>query len=208
MHYMRWYRWDDPLGSAPKKEKVISACLIAACPNQAITRGYCNRHYQKLKKWGDPTGGATYRRGVLSCDVPGCAEKYHTKGLCRYHHGRRRQESPKGRFENGQRVAGARGISWEISTEEHSLLLSFTCFYCGNPLHKTGTGLDRKDSALGYTWDNVVPCCGYCNTMKQGFWTFKEFCELADTETFQKILKKMHEENRSLRPREAQKKAA
>lgn len=28
------------------------------------------------------------------------------------------------------------------------------------------SGLDRIDSSLGYTYGNVVPCCGECNGMK------------------------------------------
>lgn len=28
------------------------------------------------------------------------------------------------------------------------------------------SGLDRVDSALGYVYGNVVPCCGGCNGMK------------------------------------------
>ena len=28
------------------------------------------------------------------------------------------------------------------------------------------TGLDRVDSNKGYTDDNVVPCCGSCNQLK------------------------------------------
>lgn len=28
-------------------------------------------------------------------------------------------------------------------------------------------GIDRIDNALGYTLDNIVPCCRTCNFMKQ-----------------------------------------
>ena len=27
-------------------------------------------------------------------------------------------------------------------------------------------GIDRKDNNKGYTNDNCVPCCGFCNKMK------------------------------------------
>jgi hypothetical protein len=44
------------------------------------------------------------------------------------------------------------------------------CHYCGTPPQKhkklVYTGIDRKDSSLGYTVDNCVSCCTTCNTAK------------------------------------------
>jgi len=40
------------------------------------------------------------------------------------------------------------------------------CHYCHGPLSKSGGGLDRKNSALGYSWENSVPCCKICNLVK------------------------------------------
>ena len=37
-------------------------------------------------------------------------------------------------------------------------------------------GVDRLDSNNGYEMDNVVPCCGMCNRMKNKF-TYKEFID-------------------------------
>lgn len=37
-------------------------------------------------------------------------------------------------------------------------------------------GVDRLDSNKGYEMDNVVPCCGMCNRMKNKF-TYKEFID-------------------------------
>jgi hypothetical protein len=39
-------------------------------------------------------------------------------------------------------------------------LMMQPCFYCGETHAK---GLDRKDSNLGHSEDNVVPCCEKCN---------------------------------------------
>ena len=44
------------------------------------------------------------------------------------------------------------------------------CFYCGEYsgeyLGYKYSGVDRIDSTVGYTFDNVVPCCTMCNKMK------------------------------------------
>lgn len=81
----------------------------------------------------------------------------------------------------------AKGLAFEISRELFRELTQQDCHYCGTPpsqesyratSHRgtiqTGSeystyiynGLDRVDSSLGYTVDNVVPCCGICNHAK------------------------------------------
>ena len=41
------------------------------------------------------------------------------------------------------------------------------CYYCDKEISKTAPGLDRKDSAKGYSKDNCVPCCKRCNIIKR-----------------------------------------
>ena len=70
----------------------------------------------------------------------------------------------------------SRGISFSLSKEELSSIITSNCHYCGAPPRpkKTGkligtfarNGIDRVDSARGYTAENCVPCCNYCNTAK------------------------------------------
>ena len=86
----------------------------------------------------------------------------------------------------------AAGLEFTITREQFRDLTQKACHYCGAPptgksqkssarvrdikrgAIKTGTqisqyiynGLDRIDSALGYTVENVVPCCGVCNHAK------------------------------------------
>jgi len=38
------------------------------------------------------------------------------------------------------------------------------CYYCGDEIKLIG--LDRKDNVIGYTINNIVPCCEVCNRMK------------------------------------------
>lgn len=49
------------------------------------------------------------------------------------------------------------------------------CFYCkASIVNETGCGLDRLDNARGYTLDNVVPCCGSCNKIRNRLLTHEE----------------------------------
>ena len=60
--------------------------------------------------------------------------------------------------------AKARGISWELTNEQFLELVTKDCDYCGHS--QEYNGIDRIDSSKGYTIDNCVPCCSWCNTMK------------------------------------------
>ena len=65
-----------------------------------------------------------------------------------------------------------------LSFNEFRSLISKRCYYCNSePTNNSRSngltsiivkynGLDRVDSSKGYTLDNIVPCCGDCNTMK------------------------------------------
>lgn len=56
-------------------------------------------------------------------------------------------------------------FSWELTDEQFYNLVIKDCYYCGEK-HKQYNGIDRIDSQKGYTADNCVPCCQWCNTMK------------------------------------------
>lgn len=60
------------------------------------------------------------------------------------------------------------GREFAISEEAFSALCaSASCHYCGVPSQPNKPyGLDRVRNELGYTPDNVVPCCKQCNRMK------------------------------------------
>lgn len=78
-----------------------------------------------------------------------------------------------------QTGACKRGLSWELTDEDFDRLTALDCYYCGGPpsamrksnqTYENGdfiyTGIDRKDNALGYTPENVVPSCAICNRAK------------------------------------------
>jgi len=63
--------------------------------------------------------------------------------------------------------AKRRGVSLSLSREQYLEKISGAfCHYCQGPLSKSGSGLDRKNSALGYSQENSVPCCKTCNLVK------------------------------------------
>ena len=66
-----------------------------------------------------------------------------------------------------------------------------SCHYCGTSLtynkHSRYWGennsrahqLDRKNNNIGYTKENVVPCCWECNRLKSNRFTYEEFIKLS-----------------------------
>lgn len=81
--------------------------------------------------------------------------------------------------------ARIRGHIFELTENDFRELTKMNCFYCGvKPTQISFTptsgsdyiynGVDRVDNCLGYTADNVVPCCSACNLMKRS-WTTEEF---------------------------------
>lgn len=75
--------------------------------------------------------------------------------------------------------ANKRGLSFEISLEDAIEVFKKDCNYCGIYPYQvckqddlygdfTYNGIDRIDSSVGYTIDNILPCCGICNKAK---WT-------------------------------------
>lgn len=75
-----------------------------------------------------------------------------------------------------KRNAKRRNIEFELTEEQCLTLFKQDCHYCKtppfnilstkNPGDFTYNGIDRKDNSIHYTIDNCVPCCKYCNFMK------------------------------------------
>jgi hypothetical protein len=68
-----------------------------------------------------------------------------------------------------------RGHIFTLTREYFESLLFNNCVYCSDPTTNTQTswvdsfsynGIDRIDNTLGYTNENVVTCCGFCNKAK------------------------------------------
>jgi len=75
----------------------------------------------------------------------------------------------KRRYDNGKQRAKTRNLDFDLSISEFENIVSMPCYYCNNLLGtKTivGIGLDRCNNNKGYTIDNVVSCCKFCNEIK------------------------------------------
>ena len=106
----------------------------------------------------------------------------------------------KSRLHSYKSGAAKRGLDWALSLKDFRDLTQLNCVYCNSEpvqlnyfenapsLQRESpnrdwslytilfNGVDRVDSALGYTVDNCVPCCKYCNRAKSDM-TFEEFKE-------------------------------
>lgn len=91
-------------------------------------------------------------------------------------------------FTSYKRNAKLRNLDWHLSKEEFVSFLTQNCFYCGSEPIGTITknkvtgaenynfnGLDRQDSAEGYSIDNCVSCCKLCNHAKNNLSTLDFF---------------------------------
>ena len=64
-----------------------------------------------------------------------------------------------------------------ITLEEYMRIVSNPCVYCGGT---ENIGMDRINSRIGYTHNNVSPCCEWCNKMKLNK-TTEEFIDKCKT---------------------------
>lgn len=81
--------------------------------------------------------------------------------------------------------AKKKNLDFELSNDEVIRLIESDCYFCGRePSNVTNkknlygyykhNGIDRLDSSIGYININCVPCCQYCNYMKNKY-TEQEF---------------------------------
>lgn len=71
----------------------------------------------------------------------------------------------KGRYNSYKFGAKARGKEWDITYSQFKSYWNKPCYYCGRRIDTIG--LDRIDNGLGYSINNVVPCCIDCNSGKR-----------------------------------------
>jgi hypothetical protein len=192
-HLARFYR-NGHTNLLPKIKKI---CKIDGCKSIVLARGWCSKHIARFYVHGDPN----ILLHKTTCTKEGCSNKHCARGLCSRHFEQlRRSEGyhakhtrkPATRFTDCKRYAKSRGLEWAISFEDYCHLLNYKCTYCGGPLPETKVGLDRIDNNKGYSLDNVVPCCYYCNHLRSDAFTHEEFLEFSKTDLFKKILERSH----------------
>jgi len=77
-----------------------------------------------------------------------------------------------------KRNAKSRGYKWQLTKEQVQTSIQQPCYYCGAEPNQGSNlssicngvylynGIDRVDNSKGYTFNNIVPCCGICNKAK------------------------------------------
>jgi hypothetical protein len=140
------------------------------------------------------TAGYALRRGtVKSC---GCIDKGRPRHPDRIETILRAQYSSKIR-----KSVKRRGIPNNLSFDDWKEIVLRACYYCGIPYsltflddhHHVGTilsdtivycnGVDRIDSERGYSKENCVSCCTFCNFAKNNL----------SQQDFYKSIKRLHE---------------
>lgn len=122
------------------KELEVSSNYLKYHPNTKSYSCGCGKFY----KWGNP------ERGTINSAWAGHKNK-----------------------------ASSRKLVQELSFDHWLYLTQQPCHYCGvlkSNRHKSSSpygvdflfnGIDRKDSAIGYTLENSVSCCSVCNMSKR-----------------------------------------
>jgi hypothetical protein len=75
--------------------------------------------------------------------------------------------NPYNKLNDCKYTAEIKNIKWNLDDEYAIGLLLDDCYYCGDAIDENHlNGIDRLDSNLDYTIDNVCSCCKMCNFMK------------------------------------------
>jgi hypothetical protein len=72
------------------------------------------------------------------------------------------------------------GREFSLTMDDYLNLTNAPCIYCDGELGLSGVGLDRTDNTVGYTKDNVRPCCGTCNRIKSDTFSFEEMKKIGN----------------------------
>lgn len=104
-------------------------------------------------------------------------------------------------FGEYRKNAVKRSHAFELSLEQFKEITSKDCHYCGcrpeqvycrkdkqTVIPYIYNGIDRMDNSRGYVLDNVVPCCGICNTMKRTL-NYDDFLSRIKSIYFRRVVK-------------------
>lgn len=76
--------------------------------------------------------------------------------------------TPARKLRKAKKNAESRNLSFNLTIEQYvEHFYSKKCHYCADSLTKfNGACMDRKDNALGYFIENLLPCCPTCNGIR------------------------------------------
>lgn len=178
----------------------FKTCSVESCNNKSMCNRLCQKHYdifrnteeRRLYKKERHKDWVEKHKKLLESN-PELKEKFRQKQMTAVRKYRNNNKElnkirdkeyhklPKRRFNQAKKTAERRGLVFEIDLKTYVELTKpdVKCYYkCGNFVPLTGMGLDRLDNRLGYTKNNVVPCCGVCNATKNSMITSVEMLEI------------------------------
>lgn len=169
--------------SRSRRKRVVKCCQFCGKDFETFpckrTRRYCSFECLSLSKQKDVSGrrrctkcGRTKRDGLFCGSSSWCR-------FCTISAVIKRRQTIDGRYKAASSLARRRCITFKLTKEEYSRIISKQCHYCGNDLPQIGVGIDRKTNTIGYVQDNCVPCCGRCNYVKGWQFTYEEMLLLS-----------------------------
>lgn len=151
-----------------QKYKTCNDCL-------SKIKEYQNKNKEKLTKANAAWRKANKEKLIDKCKEWRANNPDKVKQYCRRYFDKK-SSTPSYRLNKAKQDAKSRNLEFTLTLDEYSKLIELSCYYCDGYFGKVtkGTGLDRIDSNLGYTIDNVVSCCATCNHLKSNVFTQDE----------------------------------
>ena len=126
----------------------------------------CNKEFETTRSHTSCCSRLCYRRR------PEIAERYRDR-VSAYQ--KQHAKDPKCKYGKLVQKCKTEKRKLDLSFNDCVILWNLGCIYCGNSVEKeTGANLDRLDNGGGYTKNNVVPCCGNCNKIRNNILTHEE----------------------------------
>lgn len=141
--------------------KLLVVEFVGICDGYATWRCECDCGNERIL-----TTSTLNQRGETSC---GCGIKRFSKPIG--------ESASKALFTDYRSEARRKGREFALSLEQFRELIQGNCYYCRiepfvvyrddryiGPFRYNG--IDRRENAIGYIFDNCVSCCKHCNRAK------------------------------------------
>jgi hypothetical protein len=180
--------------------KLNKICCIENCGKPKTAKNRCQYHYDILRKTPERLSKAKIsakahklresQKRIESAEFNERCQIRDVNYRSKYRNLRREKylennrgyhKKPKRRYGQAKHRASKRGIEFTLTSDEYAYLTqkNMPCHYdCGSTIPESGVGLDRLDSEKGYTLENSVPCCEYCNVLKNSYASSNEMIEI------------------------------
>lgn len=125
------------------------------------------------------------RKNCAECSLKAKRKRNHQWHIDNKEHRSRKDKinhrSPSYRWHLLKQNAKKRNLECSITREQFEEVSKQPCCYCKGILDVDsgwGSHIDRLDNSLGYTFENSISCCDFCNRIKQDLLTLDETKEV------------------------------